>query len=70
MKKAFAHLLKEANDEWRFKNRSQKIIRPFFAIMRVLPSIDGDFSSNFEEFDEDITNNTTLLELLIDNHTL
>ena len=37
--------------------------------MLALPSKDGDFSSYFDEIDEDNFSNIILKELLIDNHT-
>ena len=68
---AFAHLLKEATimTMGGSEIEESKYVGPVSTITRVLTSKDGDFSSNFVKFHEDTINDTTLTEILIDNHT-
>ena len=47
-----------------------KFIGPTSTIMRVLTSKDGDLSSAFDKINENNINDTSLKEILIDNHTL
>ena len=69
---AIAHLLKEATIATTGGSEIEvnKYEGPVSTIVSVLAGRDGDISSNFDEIIEDNFENTTLEELLIDNHSI
>ena len=58
-----------SNDR-RIRNWSKQTCRCCFYFVTVSTSKDGDLSSYFDKINENKINNTTLKEIIVDNHTI